>query len=107
MCFDVLNMVLQRSHSCVTIHSRRTCIVDPCILEWVFKVSSRIYRANSGSKSTWKYQGNGAWKLTEKSKKKPKSCKRSKVALNQAAGTASFIFAGVICVLPVMTQCVS
>ena len=99
VCFGVLNM-LSQSHYHASIHSELLYTVDPCILEWVYKVSSRIYRANASAKSTWKYQGNGAWKLTEKSKKKPKSCKRSKAALNQPAGTASAICAGVFGSLP-------
>jgi hypothetical protein len=67
---------------------------DPCILEWVYKASSRIYRSNSGMKASWKYQGNGAWKLTEKSKKKAKSCRKPKPAgTQQQAGTALLLWA--------------
>eukprot|EP00892_Ulva_mutabilis_P007187 jgi/Ulvmu1/4840/UM020_0126.1 len=58
--------------------------------EWVYKCSSRIHRGTVSGRCSWKYQGEGAWKVQVKPNKKkgasrPKGCKKPRVHV-QAEG---------------------
>lgn len=58
--------------------------------EWVYKSSSRIHRGTVSGRCSWKYQGEGAWKVQVKPNKKkgasrPKGCKKQRVPM-QAEG---------------------
>jgi hypothetical protein len=83
-----MNLILKHGIS----FTQQFYLADPPILEWVFKASSRIHRASSSAKPGWKYQGDGAWTLTEKSKKKPKACKRGKAVTNAQIASAYSTF---------------
>lgn len=73
--------------------------------EWVYKCSSRIHRGTVSGRCSWKYQGEGAWKVQVKPSKKkgssrPKACKKPR-SHAQSEGVlswrAAFLTQAVMC----------